>query len=125
MRIMLRHEKGASFFSTLIVLMMAGSLLATAFKIYQPYLDHMAVKTVLENITVDYDELRKPVATIRSDINQRLYINQVSLPSQEALSITDDKGLLKFDLKYEVRLPMFFNVDAVIKFAEYYEAVRP
>lgn len=122
---MARHERGASFFSMLIVLMMAGSLLATAFKIYQPYLDHMAVKSVLENITVDYDELRKPLATIRTDINQRLYINQVSLPNQEALSIIDDKGLLKFDLKYEVRLPMFFNVDAVIKFAEYYEAVRP
>ena len=122
---MCRNEKGASFFSMLIVLMMAGSLLATAFKIYQPYVDHMAIKSVLENITVDYDELSKPLATIKSDINQRLYINQVSLPSQEALSIVDDKGLLKFDLKYEVRLPMFFNVDAVVKFAEYYEAVRP
>ena len=122
---MIRHEKGASFFSMLIVLMMAGSLLAIAFKIYQPYLDHMAVKTVLENITVDFEELRKPIPVIRKDINSRLHINQVSLPDPESLIIVDDKGTMKFDLKYEVRLPMFFNVDAVIKFAEKYEAVIP
>lgn len=122
---MVRREKGASIFSMLIVLMMAGSLLATAFKIYQPYLDHMTIKSVLENITVDYDELRKPISTIRSDINKRLHINQVSLPDKEALVIEDDKGVLKFTLQYEVRLPMFFNVDAVIKFSEYFEAVVP
>ncbi|SIS91760.1 DUF4845 domain-containing protein [Neptunomonas antarctica] len=122
---MYKQEKGASFFSMLIVLMMAGTLLATAFKIYQPYLNHLTIKSVIENVTQDYDELRKPIPTIRADINKRLYINQVNLPTQDALVIVNDKGLLKFNLKYEVRLPMFFNVDAVIKFSEYYEAVVP
>ncbi|WP_051222099.1 DUF4845 domain-containing protein [Neptunomonas japonica] len=122
---MCKQEKGASFFGMLIVLMMAGSLLATAFKIYQPYLDHMTIKSVVENITQDYDVLRKPIATIKSDVNKRLYINQVSLPTQEALTIVNDKGVLTFNLQYETRLPMFFNVDAVVKFSESYEAVIP
>mgnify|MGYP005995028851 CR=1 FL=1 len=109
----------------LIVLMMAGSLLATAFKIYSPYLDHMTIKSVVENVTQDYDLLRKPVATIRGDINKRFKINQVQLPTKEALTIVNDKGLLTFNLQYEIRLPMFFNVDAVVKFSESYEAVIP
>lgn len=122
---MFRKEKGASFFSTLIVVMMAGSLFAIAFKIYQPYLDHLTIKSVIEGVTEDYEELRKPVKTIRRDINQRLYINQVDLPSKEALAIENDKGVMKFNLDYEVRVPMFFNIDAVVKFSEYYEAVVP
>jgi len=122
---MLKHQKGASFFSVMIVILMAGSLLTIAFKIYQPYLDHMTIKSVVEGITQDFDELRKPIPTIRKNLNKRLVINQVNLPTQDALLITNDKGVLKFDLKYEVRLPMFFNVDAVVKFSEQYEAVVP
>jgi hypothetical protein len=122
---MYKQQKGESFFSMLIVLMMAGSLLATAFKIYPPYLDHMTIKSVVENVTQDYDLLRKPVATIRSDIDKRFTINQVTLPTKDALTIVNDKGLLTFNLQYESRLPMFFNVDAVVKFSESYEAVIP
>ncbi|WP_246077661.1 DUF4845 domain-containing protein [Neptunomonas concharum] len=122
---MYKHEKGASFFSILIVLLMAGTLLSIAFKLYQPYIDHLTIKSVVEDITTDLDELRKPPATIRSDINKRLYINQVSLPSPEALVITKEKGVMTFTLNYEVRLPMFFNIDAVTKFSEQYEAVVP
>jgi hypothetical protein len=122
---MYKEEKGTSFFSMLIVLMMAGTLLSIAFKIYQPYLNHLTIKSIIENVVQDYDELRKPIPVIRSDINKRLDINQVDLPTPDALVMVNDKGLLKFDLKYEVRLPMFFNVDAVIKFSEYYEAVVP
>lgn len=120
-----QRERGASFFSTLIVLLMAGSLFSIAFKIYPPYTDHMTIQSVLENIVNDPEELRKPVATIRQDINKRLYINQVHLPSAEALEIVKDRGVLKFNLNYEVRVPMFFNVDAVVKFSEAYEAVVP
>ena len=122
---MFKREKGTSFFNMLIVLMMAGSIFATAFKIYQPYLDHMTIKSVVESITKDYDELRKPIATIKANVNKRLYINQVTLPTDDALIIENDKGVLTFNLQYETRLPMFFNVDAVVKFSESYEAVIP
>ncbi|WP_293267204.1 DUF4845 domain-containing protein [Neptunomonas sp.] len=122
---MFKREKGTSFFNMLIVLMMVGSLFAIAFKIYPPYLDHVTIKAVVEGVANDYDELRKPVAAIKGNIYTRLNINQVTLPDQNALSIVNNKGVLLFDLQYEVRLPMFFNVDAVVKFSESYEAVIP
>ncbi len=123
---MFKKQQGASLFGMLIVLIMAGTLITIAFKIYQPYLDHLAIKSVIEGVTTDNDELRKPIATIRTDIGKRLHINQVTIPNQqEALSIENDKGVLKMGLTYEVRVPMFFNIDAVIKFSEQYEAVIP
>ncbi len=123
---MFKKQQGASFFGILIVLIMVGTFITIAFKIYQPYLDHMAVKAVLEGVSADHDEIRKPIPTIRADIAKRLLINQVTIPTpQESLSIENDKGVLKMGLNYEVRVPMFFNIDAVIKFSEQYEAVIP
>lgn len=122
---MRNQQTGASFFSTLLVLLMAGSLLAIAFKLYQPYVDHMTITSILEGIVKDPEELKQPVTKIRQDIDKRLRINQVSLPDREVLTLVEKGGVLQIDLDYEVRQPMFFNVDAMVKFSEHYEAIIP
>lgn len=62
---------------------------------------------------------------IRNNINKRLTINQVKLPSPEALTIVNEQGVIKFTINYEQRVPMFYNIDAVVKFNDYYEANQP
>jgi hypothetical protein len=47
------------------------------------------------------------------------------LPNKDSLQVTQKEGVLYFDLVYEVRVPMFYNVDALVKFEEHYEAVKP
>ncbi|SEG72706.1 DUF4845 domain-containing protein [Marinobacterium lutimaris] len=119
------RQEGASILASLIVIMVAGIFFTVGFKLYTPYWDHLTIKSVVEDISLDPEELRKPLPEIRSDINKRFHINQVRLPEREDLTLKLEEGIIYFDLKYERRVPMFYNVDAVINFEEHFEARKP
>lgn len=118
-------ERGASLTSTLVTLLVAGIFFAVGFKLYTPYWDHRTITAVVEGVIDDPEEMKKSVDNIRRDINRRFRINQVSLPAREDLQIELKEGVLHFDLVYERQVHMFYNVDAVVKFEEHYEAIKP
>ncbi|GGB89078.1 hypothetical protein GCM10011352_13870 [Marinobacterium zhoushanense] len=118
-------EQGASILATLIVIMVAGVFFTVGFKLYTPYMDHWTIKSIVENVTLDQDELKKPIPEIKRDLDRRFGINQVRLPERESLKIKLEEGVLHFDLDYETRVPMFYNVDAVVVFKEHFEVTKP
>lgn len=119
------RQKGASFLSIMLVLIIGGVFFSVGFKLYPAYWDYKLVDSVLTDVSSSPDELAKPVTQLRRDIQKKLHINQVRLPSKEALVIEQDKGVIRFTLDYEARVPMFYNVDAVVKFNKQYEAEKP
>ncbi|TCK03158.1 DUF4845 domain-containing protein [Marinobacterium mangrovicola] len=125
MNVCKNREQGASILSILIVIMVAGVFFTVGFKLYTPYWDHLTIKSVVEDISLDQEELKKPLGEVRRDIDRRLRINQVSLQDREDLKLKLEEGVIYFDLKYERRVPMFYNVDAVVKFEEHFEARKP
>ena len=121
-----RHKQaGASFLSTLTIILVAGVFFSVAFKLYPAYLDYMTVDSVLSKVILDSDELRKTPKSLKRDLNKKWNINQIRLPSQESLIIRRKEGVITIYLDYEVRVPMFFNVDAMVKFEKQYEAIAP
>lgn len=76
-------ERGASITSILVTLMVAGIFFAVGFKLYTPYWEHGTVTAVIEGVVNDLEELKKPEAMIRRDIDRRFRINQVSLPERD------------------------------------------
>lgn len=120
-----KQQMGASFFSVMITLIVAGFLFSIAFKLYPAYLDFNTIDSVLTQVSTDRDELKKGVRGIKLDLTKKFRINQVKLPNKEALVITKKKGVIYFTLDYEIRVPMFYNVDAMVKFEKQYEAIAP
>ena len=121
----LHKQVGASFFGVLSVLILLGLVLSVAFKLFTPYWEFRTISAELKRVSNDREELARPIAQIRSNLDRRFLINQVSLPNSEALIITEDAGMIFFNLDYEVRVPMFSNVDAVVMFQETFEARKP
>ncbi|WP_151669539.1 DUF4845 domain-containing protein [Nitrincola schmidtii] len=119
------RQAGASFFGVLSILILLGLVFSVAFKLFSPYWEYRTISAVVQATSEDREELGRPIAQIRSNIDRRFLINQVSLPSREALMITEDAGMIFFNLDYEVRVPMFGNVDAVVMFQETFEARKP
>jgi Tfp pilus assembly major pilin PilA len=120
-----KQQTGASFFSVMIILIVAGFLFSMAFKLYPSYLDFNTIDSVLTQVSTDRDELKKGVTGIKLDLSKKFRINQVKLPYPDALVITKEKGVIYFTLDYEIRVPMFYNVDAMVKFEKQYEAIAP
>lgn len=118
-------QRGASLLSTLLVLIVAGVFVSVGFKLFTPYKDHATINSIVSDMVSDPEELTVSIREMRSNLDKRFLINQVRLPSPEALDIRQEEGVLYFDLKYEVRVPMYYNVDALVTFEEHYEAVKP
>ncbi|GAA0702447.1 hypothetical protein GCM10009104_34790 [Marinobacterium maritimum] len=118
-------QRGASFTSTLVGLIVAGIFFSVGFKLYSPYWQHAAINSIVKTASEDPDELSKSLRELRRDLDKKLLINQVELPEKDSLKIRLEEGVIYFDLVYQVQVPMFYNVDALVKFEEHYEAVKP
>ena len=122
---MRNKQKGMSFFALMIVLIIGGIFFSVGFKLYPAYWDNRLVTSVMDDL-VEASETRDDSATeIRTKISKRLRINQVRLPVplEKAVVIEEDEGVKTITLKYDVIVPMFYNVDAVVKFHEQYEVI--
>lgn len=118
-------QKGASLLSIMIILIIGGIFFSVAFKLYPAYFDYKLVDSVLTDVSTDPEELSKPLIRLRQDLGKKFRINQVRLPEKDSLTIKQEKGVIRFNLNYEVRVPMFYNVDALVKFNKQYEAIKP
>lgn len=122
----LKAQRGASFLNIVMILIVASFAVTIVVKLTGPYLEHRTINSIFESVINSEEEMKKPVREIKRDISRRFTINQVSLPDRENnLQIVNDKGVLKIDLEYEVRVPMFGNVDAMVKFKNHYEGNKP
>lgn len=88
----------------------------TAAKLWSPYFDDMAVSTAVKNIAEEEITRSMSPKEIRDTINKRLNVNNVSL-SKDEIVIKKEDGEILIDVIYERRLPMYGNVDAVLKFS--------
>ncbi len=120
-----QYQRGASLLSTLIGLIVAGIFFSVGFKLFTPYKDHATIDSIITNMVADQEAISGSIRDIRTGLDKRFLINQVKLPNRDSLAIREEEGVLYFDLVYEERVPMFYNVDAMVKFEEHYEAVLP
>jgi len=120
-----RKQEGASFLSMLTIILVAGVFFSVAFKLYPAYMDYMTIDSVLTKVIQDNDEISKDPKSIKRDLDKKWAVNQIRLPNKESLIIRRKEGVVRMTLDYEVRVPMFFNVDAMVKFEKQYEAIAP
>ena len=120
---MKRQQCGASFFSTMMILAVVGIFAAVGFKLYPVYFDHYLINSVMQDLVETPSETAKSNREIRLSLYKRFRVNQVKLPSEEALILERDSGVLTISLNYQVEVPMFYNVAALVKFEEKYEVI--
>jgi Tfp pilus assembly major pilin PilA len=120
---MRNKQQGVSFFSLMIILIVAGIFFAVGMKLFPVYWDHSLVTSMMEELVDEPETKKDSPAETRLKISKRLRINQVNLPVQNAITIDVKEGIKTLTLQYDVTVPMFYNVDAVVKFHEQYEVV--
>lgn len=106
---------------TVIALVLFFALLIV--KLVPTYIENYSIKTVLHSLEEEPLITQKTPKQIRELINKRLTINGVYDFDQKAITIQKDSGVLTVDITYEVRKPMFGNIDAVMSFSDNVELV--
>lgn len=122
-----RTQKGISSGLLLFVLAMCGFLLTCFFKLGPSYLDNSyitdALKSLAENHQDDLKTLSK--SAIRSELGKYYSINNVRGDAAKALEVDRQKEKTLISVSYEVRVPLIFNIDAVMKFDNVLDSSNP
>jgi hypothetical protein len=105
---------------TVIALILFFALLVV--KIVPIYIENYSVKTVLKSLEEEPLITQKPVREVRKIVERRLQINSV-YDLDDKVHIEKSSGVLKVDITYEVRKPMFGNIDIVVSFGDKVELV--
>lgn len=109
------RQRGASTLGMMTIALALVFAAVTGMKLWGPYYDDLAVKTAVENLAKEDATRAMGPNEIRQTINKRLQVNQVTLNKEDVL-IKKEDGVINIDIKYERRVPMYGNVDAMVKF---------
>jgi hypothetical protein len=114
---MRKNQTGMSMLAILTLLLVASFFATCAFKLVPEYLSSWTIKGIFDNGINSREFETMSVGEIRKTLTSRFNMNQVT-----AIKVSDVKikrkenGMIEIDASYEKRVPLFSNIDVIIKF---------
>jgi hypothetical protein len=115
-----RSQQGWTALGVLTVLIVAGIFVSIGFKLAPAYSDNRTLNSMMLDTVRDRALLSESKREIELAVLKRARLNNMALP-KDYMKIEKDKGTVSLIVDYEVRVPIFHNVDAVMTFKETYE----
>lgn len=110
-------QKGMTTAGMVIIGALVAFMAISGIKLYPSYYDDFAVGTALKNMEEEGATIAAmSPGEIRKTLNKRLQVSGVKL-EKEDVEITKDSGVIKINVNYEVRTPMYGNIDAITRFS--------
>lgn len=110
-------QRGMSFWSLSVVLIVFGFFVFLFLKLLPPYMEYGKVKTVLENVARQPEAGNMERAEIVKALENRFNIEDVSrVDLKKHLTIEKKPGVTIFKIAYEVRVPLLYQVSALMEF---------
>jgi hypothetical protein len=117
-----KKQNGASMPLVILFVAMSIIILTILFKLYPAYYEYWQVKHVLEGFEDEPGLDSLSVNEIKNRFDKRIITNNIrEFDSDENLSISKNEAGLLMDIEYEVRIPIYDNIDAVVSFKDSWE----
>lgn len=115
-------QKGMTGISIMALLILIAFVVLTLLKIMPIYFDSFKVGDVISSLKEERGLGEKSNSEITKMILKRLDVNMVSDVTKDNVFIEKSKNQVLIDVEYEVRKPMFGNLDIIISFKKSAEA---
>jgi hypothetical protein len=111
------NQQGITFWGLLMVAAVIAMVTILFFKLLPPYLEYGKVKTALENVKVQPNVGSMEKVDIKNALERRFDIDDVNnVDLKKDLFIEKKPGIMIIRIKYERRVPIAYNVTALIDF---------
>lgn len=101
----------------IVIILGVVSLLGTmAVRLGPVYIDNMTIKSVLQSIAADPEAGQKSVPMLRKELSSRFITNRIETINVKDIKFKTEKTVVTMDASYETRVPLFYNIDAVVVF---------
>ena len=111
-----KKQIGATFITWLMLVGILGFLAVAGLKLIPVYMEYGTIVSVMEDVAKEQSPGKKSPTTIWKSIDKRLHINNVRYIKKENFKYERGNLADTMTIKYEVRTPLFGNLDAVAKF---------
>lgn len=110
------RQQGLSGLSILVIILVAILFATCAIKLTPVYLESLTVKTSVEKVVelVESGELKR--AGIKGKLSKLFDVNRVEGIIARDVKVTSEKGVITIDASYHAQVPLFSNIDVVLKF---------
>lgn len=120
---LVKTQRGMTLIGWVLVLGLIGYFVLMAMRLVPGYLEYMTVSKTIESLKSENGITSMPVPEIRKLIQKRFDVNDVTSITPKDVQITRKQGRLVIGTDYEVRKPMFGNIDIVTRFNKHVEVM--
>ena len=111
------RQRGLSFFGWLLTIMVLGSVITVGSKLIPPYIDHHTMSGVLDSMAEESGMANKRLYELEDMIKKRFRVNNIrDFNHKDNLQVKRGKSGVEVILDYEVRVPLFYNLDLTARF---------
>lgn len=110
------RQTGLGMIQWAVIISIAGLLGLCAFRLVPIYLDHITIRQVVKNAAEDPESRKMTAAEIRKSMQGAFLTNRIETIKLNQIKFKTERGLITMDASYEVRVPLIYNIDAVVKF---------
>jgi cytochrome c oxidase assembly protein Cox11 len=111
-----QHQRGASMLAMILIAIMVGFFAMCAIRMLPIYFEYLSVKEIIEKVAADYNVKEDSIADIRRRIENLFNTNQIYALKPREVEVFREEGQTRIDASYEVRVPLFWRIDAMLKF---------
>jgi len=110
-------QNGMTFWGLMMVAAVFAFFVLLFFKLFPSYMEHAKVKTALENISRQPGTIEMEKTQIKSAFERRFDIEDVSnIDLNKNLFVEKKPGSMTIRIAYERKVPIAYNVSALIEF---------
>lgn len=113
---MVRKQQGITLMSFVMVLVVVGFFALVVMKLFPMYSEYNNLKGVMKAFAAAPGAATMTPSQVYSDLERRFNIAYVESVKKEHIKITRTGRVTSLNIAYEVRKPMFANLDIVGKF---------
>ena len=111
------RQSGLSFFGWLLTIMVLGSVITVGLKLIPLYIDHHTMSGVLDSMAEESGMANKRLYELEDMIKKRFRVNNIrDFNHKDNLHVKRGKSDVEVILDYEVRVPLFYNLDLTARF---------
>jgi hypothetical protein len=112
------RQRGFSFWGIALNVLIFGAFLVVVLRVTPLYVEYLTVKDVIARAGAEYDPSKQGLGDIRTHIRKLLNTSQIYVITADDVEIVREKGKVVIDANYEVRFPLVWIIDGVMKFED-------
>jgi hypothetical protein len=111
------RQTGMTFWGLLVIAALVVAITLLFFKLLPPYIEDGKVVTALENVAKQPGVADMDKGQIKAALQRRFDIDDITRANLEKdLTVEKKPGVMTIRIKYEVRVPIAYNVTALLDF---------